>query len=139
MRTALLLVLLLVSPSWQTAFADEDPKWICVAEAATGFMYIEGKWVVVNFDVEASRYLVSNKPWLGDMRYQVVRLGEEYGSACQENGPTKEGFLQCKGLKQFLININTLRYVKAYLYGFADGTDNNDNTPHIERGTCSPL
>jgi len=133
------LLLLLVTPGWQTAFADEDPKWICIAEAATGFKYEGGKWVTVYFDVEPSRYLVSKKPWLGDMRYQVVRLGEKYGSACQENGPNKEGWLQCRGLKEFMINIKALRYLKSYLYGFADGTDNDENTPHIERGNCSPL
>ncbi len=135
-------VLLFVMAYWQAALADEDPKWICVAEAATGFKYQGGRWVTTNFNVENNRYLVVKKPWLGMSKtYQVVLLGEEYGTRCNENSPTEYGWMYCEDYGQkFHINIKTLRYLSVFLVGYAfEGADEDGATPYIESGTCSPL
>lgn len=141
MRVALLLLglALMTISGQQTALADEDKKWICVAEASTGFAYRDGKWVTISYNVDTSRYLVSKKPLWGGLRYEIVPFGEESGTVCELDSPNAGGWIHCnQGFVIFKINITHLRYLSVYMFGYADG-DKKGNTPFIERGTCSPI
>ncbi len=122
--------------------AAEDKKWICVANAATGFSYQNGKWVATNFNIKDSRYIVSKKQTIitKEMIYHVTKVGEEYGYECDKDSPSEYDWIICKG-GDFRFNVNTLRYILAYLVGYTywpEG-DKDSDTPFIEIGTCSPF
>jgi hypothetical protein len=138
------LALFAFTISTSLAYAEDD-KWLCIADAATGFKYNNGSWPSANFFVKEDRYLVSKKPYGGDekdLRYAVTRFGDKSPEAyCDKDSPNSLSWIFCDriGFILFKININNLRYLKADLFGYAGGTDQNENSPHIEIGKCSKL
>lgn len=42
-------------------------------------------------------------------------------------------------LTEYQFNLETNRFLSAYLRGFVDGEDNNDNTPAVSAGTCTKI
>jgi hypothetical protein len=39
----------------------------------------------------------------------------------------------------YIISINSHRFLRAYIYGYTDGVDNDENTPSITGGTCTEI
>jgi hypothetical protein len=39
----------------------------------------------------------------------------------------------------YQFNLRTNRFLGAYLEGYVDGKDNNDDTPFVSGGTCSKI
>ena len=124
------------------ANADEDARWLCIADKITGFSYENGEWRISSFNSDDGRYIVSKKPTLFDnkkARYHVTKIGEEYGTECEENSPNSAGYIFCPGFFNYRINTRTLRYLLVYPIGYTSGADTNADTPFIEIGKCSPL
>ena len=119
----------------------EQKKWLCIADMTTGFAFENGKWARVDFLTEDNRFIVSRKQVVGStkVRYHVTKFGEKFGRQCDPDFPNEQGFLFCEGVANFKINTNTGRYMRVYPFGFIDGIDNNNNTPLIEIGKCSPF
>ena len=128
-------------------------QWLCIADAATGFTYENGKWVTTTFNVEGRRWLLSLEPYRGpdglqqgdvnDMRYYARKFGWPIGfdDPCEINrlGSSSGGIYCDVSLTELKINLDSLRYLAVYRAGYVDGKDLPLDTPHIERGTCSPL
>jgi len=50
------------------------------------------------------------------------------------------GIFRCNMiLGEFIFNSKSKRFIKTYTAGYLSGQDNNDNTPYVMIGTCSPL
>lgn len=136
-RLAIALVCLL---AMQSAYAQEDKKWICVADKGTGFRFEHGQWQMVNFNVIDHKFIVSKKKGLdGVVKYHATRVGKTYGTPCNDNKLNEYGYLFCRSIVEYRINTRALRYLSVYPVGYYDGEDNNKNTPNIVIGKCSPL
>ena len=120
--------------------------YICLPSVISGFHFksSSGNW-------EQSRFRIGDKKKIlkkTDNKWEWKAFGEKYSfSTCgdsTESTPTdgfnSAGFIFCDLLGGHLrMNKNSLRYIETYEIGYVDGKDNNDNTPYIEIGTCSPL
>jgi hypothetical protein len=134
-RSLALLILLAVLPNPGNA---GDGQWICIADAATGFRFENGKWTDVSFDIEKDRYVISKSA--ATKKYKITKIGESFGDDCEEGELDDFGWLHCgKLVTQWRINLKSLRYILTYPFGYAEGFDNNADTPLIEIGKCSPL
>lgn len=136
-RIAILLVL-----GWLAlaayANAAEDKKWLCTADASTGFSYKNGQWRQTNFIVKDRGYIVAKHKRSGI--YQVTETGSKYGVTCESRKPSEQGWLVCKNISTFHINVEHLRYVHTYTSGYAHGCNKKEcDTPYIEIGKCSLL
>ena len=52
------------------------------------------------------------------------------------------GWLNCNAdpfAYSYKFNLGTNRFISAYLFGYADGIDANENTPSISGGTCTKI
>ena len=121
--------------------ASEEKRWICVADAATGFAYESGQWKVARFDFDDSRYIVAKRTRYSDevMRYAVTKIGEEYGDFCEGDGPNEYGIMRCGDDLDFRVNVKTLRYLLIYPLGYYTENDETSGTPYMEIGKCSPM
>ncbi len=125
--------------------AHDDPKWLCVAEQATGFIYKAGRWAPTIFNVSTQKYIVGKgKQIYGteDIRYGVTKIGEKNPIPCRLNDRSDDWLICGWGqIESFHINITRLRYVYTSAYGYASPkyTNENKDTPRIEIGSCSLL
>jgi len=109
--------------------------YLCIPKSATGYSYIQvtNSWEMTSFSVGNDKYLLKNKSksWNWD------RFGESNSfSTCKEIGSQ----ISCARLGgDVIFDKKTLRYLRTYIAGYVDGVNNNNNTPLIEIGTCSPL
>ena len=71
-------------------------------------------------------------------KWKVKDFGSSIEEDCDE--PNKVGSFRCEiFFGEFLVNLKTKRFLKSYLFGYIDGNDNNNNTPAVTIGKCSPL
>ena len=52
------------------------------------------------------------------------------------------GLFSCRllpGEFELKVSLENGRFLQTYSSGYVDGANNNDNTPHVEIGTCSKL
>lgn len=117
----------------QRATADE-PKFFCVPIGATGFFWENGRWGQATFNVEDAKYLIAIRT--GEENYSVSEVGKEYAQQCR---PLDGQVLRCGLIEQWYVNVDKLRYLKTYPAGYWNGNDSNDDTPHIEIGSCSRI
>ena len=140
MRPVILLAMIVTAGPVYAADA-----YICAADQSTGFIFKDGEWRAVNFDVSRNRYLVrkateadshSTSPWLyGEFGQQIL------GGQCDEPFPT--GLLNCRSAGQdFRMNTKTMRYQLYHWIGYVISNESGihpSDTPYIEIGRCSPL
>jgi hypothetical protein len=154
-----LLVLFLASSSG-TAFAqsNHDVAYFCVSEVAGGLWYNEKvkKWegtsfrATAKFLVEMSfAYLwVKQNEQVSDYKVTVTRSGEKTGLPClshitKENtvtvGDSYRTVFCTTGFQDYVVNLQTNRFLAIYLAGYVNGKDNNADNPSIEAGTCTKI
>lgn len=125
-------------------------QYLCECEKSTGFKYnkVSKEWEAVNFDVAGQKYILSKKDDKTGA-YKLVTLGADYDQGTSNEGFNELGiiFIDTIGGK-FIFNKNNGRYIESYLAayyveGLASGdnklTDEDDATPAIEIGVCSPF
>lgn len=109
---------------------------LCIAEKSTGFFFDEKSrsWLSTNFNVASEKkYLLKkdSSDWIWS------EFGDSSGTTCKAFGNT--AFVRCDLLLGTVsVDWARLRFVKTYTSGFISG-DNNQDTPHITIGKCSPL
>lgn len=119
-----------------TLVASAQNSYLCIPSKSTGFSFDNNKnsWVVSTFiTTESKRILIkSNSKW------EWRRFGDKWGEPCGDI--SEAGWLTCNGFFGTVrFNKNNLRYVETYTFGYTDGKNNNENTPSISIGTCTPL
>lgn len=149
-----------------TATAQSDTfggKYLCIDEAAGGIYWNETTkdWRGTSFTAsDKFIFSLSNgitrsaKDWLGDdvevtdYSITVKEFGSDNTADCFPPGQSvgdrvtveMHGWVTCSSyFVQYRVNTPNLRYLSAYLVGFASGIDNNDNTPSVKGGTCTKI
>jgi hypothetical protein len=116
--------------------AAAEIGWLCLADSATGFAWDGQRWIQSNFYTDKKRYIISQAE--RSTGFVMKKVGEPYEQKC--TAANEYGFIACDMIfGQFIFNSAHLRYLMTYPVGFIDGKDNQDNTPSIEIGSCSPL
>lgn len=126
-----------------TTLAQETSKWLCIADAATGFSFdaYRKSWSVARFEVESQKYILQRpeKGFAPNVLWVVTQLGKSSPEVyCAAEFSDDE--LSCRGLTKFEFSKKTLRFQKIYDLGYVSpaGTE-GDDTPVITIGRCSPL
>jgi hypothetical protein len=145
MRLTKLLGLILIGVLVTTPAFAKDDSYLCVAESAVGFSFNKAsqQWERANFKAD-KKYLVS-KSSEGGKTWEVKEMGQSEGTTCEE-GFNENGFIKCKGLLDFTMNKNSLRYILVHPYGYVvkeykkgGFLEEGALTPYLEIGKCSPL
>ena len=110
--------------------------YLCVPSKITGFSYdgATKSWEQTRFTTDDSKKLLVkvNNQW------EWRSFGQQFGDKC--GVMSDAGWINCRLLFGTLrFNKNNLRYIQTYTVGYTDGVNNNDNTPSITIGTCTPL
>ena len=130
---------LLAAPLTATT-QEKEERYLCVANKATGFYYYEKTktWEPIN-NVMNEKYLIA-KATIRKAKFEIIRVGEKSPICWSERGFTSysEAFFECYG-GEARFDQNSGRFLYAYLIGYTDGIENNDNNPHIVIGKCSPF
>lgn len=115
-------------------------QYLCTADMVTGFSWNEEdrKWTSTNFNVNNENYLISSVESETGGYYVIKKLGDKKTIATCQSGFDERGFLYCKDIVVFRMNREARRYLLVYPSGYVEGHDNNDNTPFVEIGKCSP-
>ena len=130
----------LVILSMLATVASADP-WLCIEEAASGFLFKNGKWTQGPFHIDGKKFIL-RKPNIDDLdygksQYGVYALGSPASSyQCAE--ANQFGEFRCHSLLgEFKFAVRSGRYLRTYTAGYWDGEDVAKNTPIIARGRCS--
>lgn len=121
-----------------------QPTYLCIPDESLGFYYKNDEWVAASFKVTEDKYILRRltaEDWGfkdKSMPYGVFMLGQN--TAAIHRCRVFEDAFQCRtGIGQFYFSSESGRYIKTYTAGYWNGKDNNENTPHIERGRCSKI
>ena len=126
--------------------AISQDAYICIPTARTGFSMnlSTKKWEQTRFRIDDDKKILKKN----NDKWEWRKFGVNYsysdctsgGDPNSKGGFNSAGFMFCSTIAgNMRISKNTLRYIETFEYGYFDGKDNNDNTPFIEIGTCSPL
>ena len=124
-----------------TSYKTAKDHYLCVTTAAAGFHANSSTktWTTAIFSTDDLKYLLKKD---GEGGWIWKRFGSEDQTYCPNTSEwyAKIGFISCKTMSgSFDLNLNTLKFVNAYTFGYTDNATDNKNTPHIAIGTCSPL
>ncbi len=111
-------------------------SYLCVSEASGGVAYDSNqkKWIGTKFRTENEKIILIKK----DSQWKLKDFGFSFENDCGEI--SEYGTLRCNiAFGEFLFNSKTRRYLKSYTVGYVDGRDNNNDTPAVTIGKCSPL
>ena len=125
----LMLLILFITP-----IANAQNSYLCISDKSTGFTFNSNSksWTQTTFN--DTKYLLtkSNNGW------EWKDFGSTFGWEC--GAFTDAGLINCSNYSgSVLFNKTNLRFLKTYILGYVDGTDNQNNTPAIVIGKCSPL
>lgn len=129
-------LLFLAASGWLPTPTMAQDSYLCISEAMGGVAYDSStrKW-------EGTKFKNSNEKIILIKKNGVWKL-KNFGSTFEKDcGKMNEfGTFRCNILfGEFLFNSKTKRFLKSFVAGYVDGEDNNDNTPAVMAGTCSPL
>ena len=129
----LLLLVAFLSPG--TALGQEPLSWLCTLDKVTGFMFKDGAWISTNFTAKGG-FIVERIRRERDhgIRYQLRSTDSKYWSSCDVD----HEFVSCQFPTEVVLNTKSLRFLWSYRVGYIDGRDDNQNTPAIGIGKCSP-
>lgn len=160
-----LLSLQIFTPTTLRAQSEKDYNgtYLCISDAAGGVKFdkTSKKWVAAKFKT-GERYILTTKAG-GFQKNYSSELVQTYFVTWEPHGANYEpymkacwttsnqlrkvnpalnfaldGFIECKQMSIDLkINVETLRFLSSYTYGFVDGSD--VDTPVIEIGNCTKI
>jgi hypothetical protein len=144
----------------QPALADDAPgkyagSYLCIEDMAAGLMWdAKAKhWTSVLFNPNYRFVLTAT--YHGTLNYletydlSTTEVGTSNRYQCHGDVPATAGTsetvvilgdAQCSGVgEHFDINFDTLRFTRAFQFGYTSGVDNSDNTPSINGGLCTKI
>lgn len=116
--------------------ATAQDSYLCVSEASGSVFYNESqkKWEGTAFSTNNEKIILTKK----NGKWKFKNFGYSFENDCGEMN--EFGTFRCNIIfGEFLFNSKTKRYLKSYAVGYVDGNDNNNNTPAVTIGKCSPL
>jgi hypothetical protein len=139
---------------------EKDATYYCAPQITSGVAYDErGKrWIASTFKptekfvlklqfLNEKRQAESGPGWAYyEYNVWVTREGESTPTSCKTINSAKPEIvrgtevLRCDAvLFELTFNMNTNRFLTAYLYGYVNGKDNNDDTPAVSVGICTKI
>jgi hypothetical protein len=147
---------------------SKDAAYFCKGEIAAGLAYSDSlkKWEGNKLPSEGSfsqftlrlRFLAGHERTnpsgdaqdVSDYEVTIYEVDAKSATPCRSAGTgfvTKivsvvddEGNLECvTETRSFKFNLATKRFISAFLHGFVDGIESNDNTPMVTGGTCAEI
>jgi hypothetical protein len=126
--------------------AVADEQYLCVPDQTTGFAFDKrAGWQGQNLNASDTKYLVRRSkpddPNPANAKWLVFELGQKAAFAECSRDFSSTGSLSCSGfgVYEWRLNKNNMRFLLAYLAGYTNGADNNDDTPSVTIGKCAPL
>ncbi len=120
----------------------DEERYICVADKATGFKYSPKtkSWEQANFKVDKEKFIITS-PKNKKTGFEIRTLGSRV-SFCSSDPLLNEIGLDYIPFNcftgQFKFNKKTGRFLRTYSPGYIGG-DDDDDTPYIAIGKCSPF
>jgi hypothetical protein len=130
---------------------SNEGAYSCTAESSGGIVYNEKtkKWQGTSFR-PLSRFTLKLK------YVRTAAIGDEYAASITPNSGNdvfpcisyqtqlalvdQMGYLSCQtAFFNYRFNLNDGRFVEAYLMGYINGRDNNDDTPVLSGGVCKKI
>lgn len=126
--------------------SESEISYLCVSEDSTGFYFENGKWDRTQFNTDDEKFIIRKmKPdevffKENENRYGVYDLGENIASRrCNAPSEHTKDIICKAGIGELYFSPESGRFIKTYIAGYWDGSDDNDNTPNITRGRCSRI
>ena len=119
-----------------SSVVNAQTAYLCIPDGASGISWNAStkKWGHTNFNVKNDKHLLKET----DKGWEWSNFGKTFGQKCGEF--SEAGFLECDIIGgQLRFNKKTLRFLKTYVWGYVEGVDNDNDTPAIVFGECSPL
>jgi len=144
-----LLVAALLCTTWSPlALAEDEPTtYICKTEQTTGFSYKNGVWKPQN-EWKQSTFVLQYMGGMPEKSYWVLtRLGFPLALAdCDDSyldsskkkrvrGP----LITCTGISEMEMNTTTRAFIYSNIQNFVDDFDQENTTPTLSIGKCSPF
>jgi hypothetical protein len=133
---AFIMAVFLIAPALSAA----EERYLCAAEKSTGFKYSSNtkNWESVNFNVNQDKFVITNSK-LKDSKLEITMIGEKDPICHSRNGFNIYGnaYFKCIG-GEFKFDKKTGRYLRSNNFGYIHGDEDN-STPYIEIGKCSPF
>lgn len=133
---------------------NPQEKFLCVVDKSSGVSYNKTlkDWESTTFHA-GDKYLISPyvspvpNPTNPEYVFQITQLGTSLPTGWCKAGFTKNGFLFCNMVGgEFRFNRDNGRFLMSYMlgyYGVPSGSvntpDENNNTPYLAIGKCSPF
>lgn len=162
-RKALLIGGVLLLGAWGATAQEKEVSYFCASEFAGGVAYnaVGKRWQGTTFRTR-DKFVLKLKliesaaeQHVGTGKYDIYSVtitlgGTNFASPCVKGGMGMEdarkilvgrsGVVECGAdLTEYRFNIRNNRFIAAYLAGYVDGVDNNNNTPSIDGGTCTKI
>lgn len=139
--------LLACSIPFGRATAQDERKWLCIADSVVGFVYREGSWTDSRFNPSHGRFIVSKVKSVktGKLVYGTTDIGSELPAECFSESVANNSltcFSDWGGYfsSLLLLNFKTGRFVKTSTGTYTMGVESEKNdTPYLMIGKCSPL
>jgi hypothetical protein len=160
-RLAFGLSALLASSLSILASEVQDLTYFCVEEFSGGLHYDETakKWRGATFRADTKFILRlkhirsrTQKDFIGkdeqvqDYDVTITESGSSVAKPCHNYPASKtitldpSRWLRCSdSVERYIFNLNNNRFLSAYLYGYVNGKDTNEDTPHVGGGTCTKI
>lgn len=149
----------LYSTSSLAAPADlHSGRYFCVEELGGGLRFDETlkKWSAARFTANGKFVLkldrqddfvtdAPNKERMQSYKVSITPNGRKIAAQCVSSGLSfvivdRDSVIRCRSsLWDYAFNVRTGRYLGAYMQGYINGSDSNDDTPAITGGTCTKI
>lgn len=156
------IILALTLTGSAVALPARDATYFCNVKAAGGLRYDEQTkvWRSANFKPGNSfvlklKFVASRtqKSWndkdepVNDFSVTLTEEGSNSEKKCYNSRTFKEiitissiNYINCNSsITEYTFNLESNRFLAAYLVGYVGGDDNNDDTPSISGGTCTKI
>lgn len=129
--------------------ASKDPTaYICTLDEAIGFKLSNKIWTQTTFKPES--YILKRRPdqpdgkpaWALSEHGTNGNIGfcrEDYRDNVTDLVEGQLDQIECNGIFKVKMDKKTLRFLFSYFAGYTTGRDNNDDTPVLGIGKCSPI
>jgi hypothetical protein len=151
-------------PSAAVAQVNKNAAYFCAAEVAGGLYYNSAlkRWEASSFKadqkfvlrlkflrarVQKGTFIFAAEESVTDYEVTITQSGSNFAGGCESDSGAKEitvvnelGYVECQwSFGRLKFNLNSNRFLSAYLSGFVNGKENNDDNPAVLGGTCTKI
>jgi hypothetical protein len=151
-------------PSAAVAQVNKNAAYFCIAEASGGLYYngttkgwegssfkAEQKFILrlkfLRTRMQKGTFIFATDEAVSDYEVTTTQSGSNFAEGCESDSGAKEitvvdqlGYVNCEeSFGRLKFNLKSNRFLLAYLSGFVNGKENNDDTPAVSGGACTKI